>query len=85
MIQGQSRSTVLLRSIQHLLRMNSNLVSIQMGAVRGCRYYSKMKKKSFKPDPCNYLSNLSVNTVRLVIFMLHRLSDTKAWMLAVLR
>ena len=37
------------------------------------------------PDPCNYLSNLLINTVRLVIFMLHRLSDTKAWMLAVLR
>ena len=25
-----------------------------------------------RSDPCNYLSNLSVNTVRLVIFMLHR-------------
>ena len=29
MIQGQSRSTAILRSIQHLLRMNSNLVGIQ--------------------------------------------------------
>ena len=34
---------------------------------------------------CNYLSNLLVNTVRFVIIILHRLSDTKAWMLAVLR
>ena len=38
-----------------------------------------------RPDPCNYLSNLLVNTVIFVSFMLHRLSDTKAWMLAVLR
>ena len=37
-----------------------------------------------RPDSCNYLLNLLVNTVRLVIFMLHRLSDTKASMLAVL-
>ena len=29
MIQGQSRSTAILRSIQLLLRMNSNLVGIQ--------------------------------------------------------
>ena len=29
MIQGQSRSTAILRSIQDLLRMNSNLVGIQ--------------------------------------------------------
>ena len=29
MIQGQSRSTAILRSIQHLLRMNSNLVGVQ--------------------------------------------------------
>ena len=29
MIQGQSRSTAILRSNQHLLRMNSNLVGIQ--------------------------------------------------------
>ena len=29
MIQGQSRSTAILRSIHHLLRMNSNLVGIQ--------------------------------------------------------
>ena len=52
-------------------------------------YYSEMKKKIVltcnRPDPCNYLSNLLVNRVRLVIFMLQRLSDTMAWMLAVLR
>ena len=29
MIQGQSRSAAILRSIQHLLGMNSNLVGIQ--------------------------------------------------------
>ena len=29
MIQGQSRCTAILRSIQHLVRMNSNLVGIQ--------------------------------------------------------
>ena len=29
MIQGQSRSTAILRSIQHLLRKKSNLVGIQ--------------------------------------------------------
>ena len=29
MVQGQSRSTAILRSIQHLLRMNSNFVGIQ--------------------------------------------------------
>ena len=70
MIQGQLRSSAILRSIQHLLRMNSNLVGIQseslMGAVRRWRYYSGMKKT-------------------FVIFLLHRLSGTKAWMLAVLR
>ena len=43
----------------------------------------KIVQTCSRSDPCNYLSNLSVNTVRLVIFMLHRLSDTKAWMLAV--
>ena len=29
MVQGPSRATAILRSIQHLLRMNSNLVGIQ--------------------------------------------------------
>ena len=29
MVQGPSRTTAISRSIQHLLRMNSNLVSIQ--------------------------------------------------------
>ena len=29
MVQGQSTATAILRSIQHLLRMNSNLVGIQ--------------------------------------------------------
>ena len=29
MIQGQSRSSAILRSMQHLPRMNSNLVGIQ--------------------------------------------------------
>ena len=29
MIQGQSRSTAILRTKQHLLRMNSNLVGIE--------------------------------------------------------
>ena len=29
MVQGLSRATAILRSIQHLLRMNSNLVGIQ--------------------------------------------------------
>ena len=29
MVQGPSRGTAILRSIQHLLRMNSNLVGVQ--------------------------------------------------------
>ena len=53
MVQGPSRATAILHSIQHLLMMNSNSVSFQSeqgskGAVRGSRYYSEMKKKSFK-------------------------------------
>ena len=39
----------------------------------------------YRPGPCNYLSNLLVNIVRFVIFMLHRLSNTKSLMLAILR
>ena len=44
-------------------------------------YHSKMNR----PGPCNYLSNLVVNTVRFVIFTLHRLSVTQELMLAILR
>ena len=29
MVQGPSRATAILRSVQHLLRINSNLVSIR--------------------------------------------------------
>ena len=86
MIQGQSRFTAILRSIQHLLRMNSSLVGIKVS--NESSYSSETKKivqTCNRSDPCNYLSNLLVNTVRLVIFMLHRLSGTKVWMLAVLR
>ena len=36
-----------------------------------------------RSGPCYCLSNLLVNTVRFVIFTLHRVSDTKALMLAV--
>ena len=51
MVNGQSRPTAILRSIQHLLRMSSKFgrySKLVTGTVRGQGYYSEMKKKSFK-------------------------------------
>ena len=74
MVQGPSGATAILCSIQHLLSMTSNLVGIQSEKRERLQderwYYSEMEKNRNRPGPCNYLSNLVVNTVRFVIFTL---------------